>query len=96
MCHFVVVLELQRKEMVKREDFVEESGPAVGDLGAEGSDTEEGIGGTDDSTYETEEEPTTETGSEEEVVLNTSQYKRLVSSIVEFFESETSLWCITV
>ena len=58
--------------MVDTGDFVEESGPVLGDLGAEESDTEEGKGGTDDSSYETEEEATTETESEDEVLLNTS------------------------
>jgi len=83
--------------MVNTGDFVEESGPVLGDLGAEESDSEEGKGVTDDSSYETEEEATTETESEDEVLLNTSQYKRLVSSVVvELFESEALLWSITV
>ena len=69
---FFFFLELQHKEMVDTGDFVEESGPVLGDLGAEESDTEEGKGGTDDSSYETEEEATTETESEDEVLLNTS------------------------
>ena len=42
------------------------------------SGTEEAREGTGDSTYETEEEPTTETESEDEGHLNTSHYKRLV------------------
>ena len=84
--------------MVNTGDLVEENGPFVGDLGAEESDAEEGKGVTctDDSTYETEEEPTTETESDDEVLLHTSQYKRLVRSIGGRFESETLLWCITV
>ena len=41
----------------------------------EESDTEEAQEGTDGSAYETEEEPTTETESEDEGHLNTSQYK---------------------
>ena len=43
-------------------------------------------------TYETEEEPTTETESEDEGHLNTSHYKRLVWPVFhEQFMSET-LW----
>ena len=69
---FFFFLELQHKDMIDTGDLLEESVLVLGDLGAEESDTEEGKGGTDDSTYETEEEATTETELEDKVILNTS------------------------
>jgi len=77
------------QEVFNKVDFVEESGADFGDPFAEESCTEEAQEGTDDSTYDTEEEPTTETESEDEGLLNTSQYKRLVWPVLqEQFESE--------
>lgn len=53
-----------------------------GDIGVE-------EGGTDDSTYETEEEPTTEAESDDDAKdLDKSQYKRLVRPVIQStFES---------
>ena len=70
-------------------DF-EESGADFGDTVVAESDTEEAHEGTGDSTYETEEEPTTETESEDEGHLYTSQYRRLVWPVLhEQFMPET-------
>lgn len=77
------------KEIFNKVDF-EESGANFGDTVVEESDTEEAQEVIGDSTYETEEEPTTETESEDERHLNTSQYKRLVWPVFhEQFMSET-------
>ena len=76
-------------QVFNKVDFVEASGADFVDTVAEESDTEEAQEGTD-STYETEEEPTTETESEDEGHLNASQYKRLVwLDLHEQFDSET-------
>ena len=53
------------EEIDNKVDF-EESGAGFADTVVEESDTEEAHEGTGDSTYETEEEPTTETESEDE------------------------------
>ena len=79
------------EEIFNKVDF-DESGAGFADTVVEESDTEEAHEGTGDSTYETEEEPTTETESEDEGHLNTSQYKRLVWPVLhKQFMSET-LW----
>ena len=70
------------QEVFNKVDFVEESGADFGDTVAEESDTEEAQEGTDDSTYETEEEPTTEAESEEDEDLDRSQHKKLVSPVM--------------
>ena len=82
-------MESHDQEIVNKVNF-EDSGADFGDTVVEESDTEEAHEGTGDSTYETEEEPTTETESEDEGHLNTSQYKRLVCPVLhEQFMSET-------
>ena len=86
---FFSEMPIPDEEVFNKVDFVEASGADFVDTVAEESDTEEAQEGTD-STYETEEEPTTETESEDEGHLTASQYKRLVwLDLYEQFESET-------
>ena len=62
-------------------DAVEESVAVSCNPGADEGDISEEEGGTDDSTYETEEEPTTEVESEEDEDLDRSQHTKLVSPV---------------
>ena len=54
-------MQSRDQEVFNKVDFVQESGADFGPTVAEERNTEEAQKETDDSTYETKEEPTTET-----------------------------------